>query len=47
MSPQKPLAATDKQKQLASLVDAFYQRTATRRFYVHTDKPLYQPGETI
>jgi len=47
MTPQAPLIASDKQKRLAALVDDFHRRSATNRFYVHTDKPLYQPGETV
>ncbi|MBT8496034.1 MAG: hypothetical protein KJO07_23525, partial [Deltaproteobacteria bacterium] len=47
MEPQKGLVPSDKQKQLATKIDAYYQRTASRRYFVHTDKPLYQPGETI
>jgi len=39
--------ASDKQKRLAALVDDFHRRSATNRFYVHTDKPLYQPGESV
>src|SRR4051812_5009794 len=28
-------------------IESYFQRTQTQRAYVMTDKPLYQPGETI
>src|SRR5262245_20838663 len=45
--PARPLPTTDVEKKVAAALDGFYQRTATRRAYIMTDKPLYQPGETI
>lgn len=53
---QKKLAATtpvraqppsDAQTRLSAAIDQYFQRMATRRFYVHVDKPMYQPGETV
>lgn len=41
------LPPSDSQKRLGALVDGHYQRASTRRFHVHLDKPLYQPGETM
>ncbi len=46
----KPAAAqppSDAQKQLRAAMDAYFRRAGTRRFYMHLDKPLYQPGESI
>ena len=45
--PVKALPSPDIQKRVDAALDAFFQRTATRRSYVMTDKPLYQPGETV
>ncbi len=33
--------------ELERAIAAYYERAATRRSYIMTDKPLYQPGETI
>ncbi|MCA9669367.1 MAG: hypothetical protein KC503_27415 [Myxococcales bacterium] len=42
------LAATSKaQRELGAKLDAYHARHRTRRLYVHVDKPLYRPGETI
>ncbi|MBK9034519.1 MAG: hypothetical protein IPL61_25180 [Myxococcales bacterium] len=32
---------------LDAAIASYYERAATRRGYLQTDKPLYQPGETI
>ena len=47
MAPARAQAPSDAQKRLAAVVDSYFQRMATRRHYIHVDKPLYQPGETI
>ena len=41
------LAPTDATKLIDAAITSHFQRHATRRSYVMTDKPLYQPGETI
>jgi len=41
------LAPNDGTKHLDAAIASHFQRHATRRSYVMTDKPLYQPGETI
>src|SRR5262249_4279490 len=35
------------QRKIEAAVESHFGRTATRRGYIMTDKPLYQPGETI
>ncbi|MBL4635388.1 MAG: hypothetical protein JKY56_16125, partial [Kofleriaceae bacterium] len=50
LAKQQPLQASapsDSQKKLAAAVDSHYQRSSTQRYYMHLDKPLYKPGETI
>ncbi len=50
LAKQQPLQASapsDSQKKLAAAVDSHYQRSSTERYYMHLDKPLYKPGETI
>src|SRR5688500_11981723 len=47
LPPAKLLPATDTQRKIDAAVDGFFQRAATRRGYIMTDKPLYQPGETV
>src|SRR5678816_2035399 len=47
MKPAEARPPSDAQQKLAQAIDAYLQRTASRRFHVHADKPLYQPGETI
>jgi alpha-2-macroglobulin-like protein len=46
MTPAK-LGASDKLAKLSSQISDFFARNPTQRSYVMTDKPLYQPGETI
>jgi A-macroglobulin complement component/MG2 domain-containing protein/alpha-2-macroglobulin family protein len=41
------LVPSDGTKTIDAAIASHFQRTATRRSYVMTDKPLYQPGETI
>jgi alpha-2-macroglobulin-like protein len=41
------LAPNDGTKHLDAAIASHFQRHATQRGYVMTDKPLYQPGETI
>src|SRR3954454_10291640 len=41
------LAASDATRTLDAAIASHFQRHATRRAYLMTDKPLYQPGETI
>ncbi len=47
LPPAKLLPATDAQRKIDASLDAFFGRAATRRGHIMTDKPLYQPGETI
>jgi hypothetical protein len=47
LEPARPLPPSDDQKRLGAMIDAYFQSSATRRLYLHVDKPLYQPGETI
>jgi alpha-2-macroglobulin-like protein len=42
-----PLGAGEQTEQLARAIRSYYERATTRRSYIMTDKPLYQPGETI
>jgi uncharacterized protein YfaS (alpha-2-macroglobulin family) len=46
MPPAKPLRS-DKLAKMSSLIGDYFKRNPTQRSYVMTDKPLYQPGETI
>jgi len=41
------LAPSDGTKKIDAAIASHFQRHATQRGYVMTDKPLYQPGETI
>jgi len=41
------LASSDASRTLDAAIASHFQRHATRRGYLMTDKPLYQPGETI
>jgi hypothetical protein len=41
------LSPSDDSKRIDAAIASHFQRTATRRSYVMTDKPLYQPGETV
>ena len=45
--PATRLTASDDSKAIDAAIATHFQRNATRRGYVMTDKPLYQPGETI
>ncbi len=47
MTASKALPPSDSQKRFGGLVDTHYSRAGTRRLYVHLDKPLYQPGESM
>jgi hypothetical protein len=47
LPPAKLLPATDHQRKIDDLIDAHFGRAASTRGYVMTDKPLYQPGETV
>jgi alpha-2-macroglobulin-like protein len=46
MTPAK-LTASDKLAKMSSQISDYFARNPTQRSYVMTDKPLYQPGETI
>jgi hypothetical protein len=46
MTPAK-LAGSDKLAKMSSQIKDYFERNPTKRSYVMTDKPLYQPGETI
>ncbi|MBA3538832.1 MAG: hypothetical protein H0T79_04330, partial [Deltaproteobacteria bacterium] len=46
LTPAK-LAAHDMARTIDAALESHFQRNATRRGYLMTDKPLYQPGETI
>jgi alpha-2-macroglobulin-like protein len=46
MSPA-PLRRHDRLGALDAAIKSYFERHQTRRSYVMTDKPLYQPGETI
>lgn len=41
------LVKSDKLDKLSAQIADYFARTPTQRAYVMTDKPLYQPGETI
>src|SRR6185436_11669648 len=41
------LAPSDGTKKIDAAIASYFQRHATQRGYLMTDKPLYQPGETI
>lgn len=47
LAPARPLPPSDDQKRLGAAIDGYFQRAGSRRMYVHLDKPMYQPGETI
>jgi len=40
-------AALQPGSELDQAIASYYERSATKRTYIMTDKPLYQPGETI
>ncbi|ACY15669.1 MG2 domain-containing protein [Haliangium ochraceum] len=45
--PARPQMPSDDQKRLGAAIDTYMQRHASQRLYMHVDKPLYRPGETI
>jgi hypothetical protein len=45
--PVKLEPAGEVQRRIENAVDGHFDRHASRRAYIMTDKPLYQPGETI
>nr|HEX4313453.1 MG2 domain-containing protein [Kofleriaceae bacterium] len=45
--PATALTASDDSKHVDDAIAAHFERAQTQRAYVMTDKPLYQPGETI
>lgn len=47
MTPARALPPSDAQRRLGAALDQHFQRSQSRRLYVHLDKPMYQPGETI
>jgi uncharacterized protein YfaS (alpha-2-macroglobulin family) len=47
MKPAAAQAPSDAQKRLAAAVEQYFKNSPTQRHYLHLDKPLYQPGETI
>jgi hypothetical protein len=47
MDPQAPLPTIEAQKQVDAALEAHFARHLGQRAYLQTDKPLYQPGETI
>ena len=47
MAPATVLPASDEQKKREAKVDAYFQARPQKRLFVHTDKPLYKPGETV
>ena len=46
-TPARALPPSDAQQRLGVALDQHFQRSLSRRLYVHLDKPMYQPGETI
>ena len=47
LPPSRFLPTTETQKLTDAAIDAHFTRANARRAYIQTDKPLYQPGETI
>ncbi len=47
LTPAKLLPTTDQQKQVDAALDEHFHRSPSRRAYIMTDKPLYQPGEAV
>jgi hypothetical protein len=47
MQPTRAQAPSDDQKRLGAAIDSYFQGHPTGRLYVHLDKPLYQPGESM
>lgn len=46
MEPAQALPPSDAHKQLVQKIDRYFA-AGSQRLYVHLDKPLYQPGETM
>src|SRR5262245_30293209 len=46
MTPAK-VVGNEKLAKMSSQISDYFQRNPSQRSYVMTDKPLYQPGETI
>ena len=42
-----PVPVRGGSEELDKVIAAYYERSGTKRTYILTDKPLYQPGETI
>jgi hypothetical protein len=42
-----PAALSERDRALDRAIESYFEASPTRRTYVMTDKPLYQPGETI
>jgi hypothetical protein len=47
LEPARALPPSDDQRRLSAAIDNYFQSYGTRRIYLHLDKPMYQPGETI
>src|ERR1700733_1341192 len=45
--PGTPLSHSDDAKQIDAAIESHFQTAGSRRGYLMTDKPLYQPGETL
>jgi hypothetical protein len=45
--PSPRLPAPPSQEKLTAAIDTYFEGHVGRRIHLHTDKPLYQPGETI
>ena len=43
----EPAKLGDEPKDLAAAINSYFEHATTKRTYIMTDKPLYQPGETI
>jgi hypothetical protein len=47
LPPARMLPAGENERRIESAVDTHFNQQPSRRGYLMTDKPLYQPGETI
>ncbi len=47
MTPAAAKPPSDAQQRMGTAIEDHLRRSGSRRFHVHLDKPLYQPGETI
>ena len=45
--PSARLDAIPNAEKLATSIDSYFDGHISRRLHIHTDKPMYQPGETI